>query len=230
MDYAMIYNYYSDYYLIMEEIFEYGIDIDKDIDKVLCDINTRNPVRLKDYTPDVLVKNGIKNLPIYENPAHIRKNILTKQEALKLGLKISNRDNYHGLGKELYIKAINSLDNPRTIFINNNSNNYLIITMIKDKQNNNIVIPAETEATTNINNKKIDINRIKTVYGFDNSRGYDLNDYIKKNLNENKFKRIYEQKKERGTGFSTAASSLINMNIPQVNINVNRDISNNSNM
>ena len=89
---------------------------------------------------------------------------------------------------------------------------------------------VEIETTTNLNNMKISINRIKSVYGFDNSRGYDLNDYIKKNLNEHKFKKINGQKKEQGTGFSTAASSLININISQFGSNVNCDISNNGNM
>ena len=54
-----------------------------DIDNVLNNIFERNPVRLKDYTPRVLVEHGIKNLPMYENPSHIRKNILTKKGSRK---------------------------------------------------------------------------------------------------------------------------------------------------
>ncbi len=190
-----------------------------DIDKVLNDINERNPVRLRDYTPTILVNNGIKDLPMYENPAHIRKNILTKNEAQQLGLKISSRDHYHGLGKDIYAKTIDSLDNPRVIFKRNNSNDYIILTTIKDSNNNNIIVPVEIETTTNVNNIKIDTNRIKTVYGYDISRP-DLNDYIKYNLNNNEFTKIYEQKKERGTGISTVASSFTN-NVSQDNNKVN---------
>lgn len=40
---------------------------------------------------------------MYENPSHIRKNILTEQEAKQLGLSIGTRDHYHGLGKDIYI-------------------------------------------------------------------------------------------------------------------------------
>lgn len=228
MEYVI--NYFPYYLTIMEEIVPYGrINLENDIDKVLCYINVREPVRLKNYTPDILVKNGVKNLPMYENPAHVRKNILTIQEARKLGLKINKRDNYHGLGKHLYLRAIDSLDNPRAIFKSKIYNNqFLILTMIKDDNNNNIIIPIEVETTTTLNKIKTDINRVKSVYGFDNSRGYNLNDYIKKNLSESKIKKIYE-KKEQGTGFSTAASSLIDTNISRFYNNVKCDISDNSN-
>ena len=47
--------------------------------------------------------------------------------------------------------------------------------------------------------------------------GYDLNDYIK--YNNNNFIKIYEQKKERGAGSSSAASSS-KTNITQKNINI----------
>ena len=70
-------------------------NISKDIDNVLNNINERTPVKLRDYTPQVLVKNGIKNLPMYENPSHIRKNILTIKEAQNLGLIVNPKDHYH---------------------------------------------------------------------------------------------------------------------------------------
>ena len=63
------------------------------------------------------------------------------------------------------------------------------------------------------------------MYGFDDLRGYDLNDYIKYNIVNNKFKKIYEQKKEQGTGFSSVASSLTSNNIPQFSSNAKCDIS-----
>ena len=64
---------------------------------------------------------------------------------------------------------------------NNNNNN-----------NNNIIVPIEIETTTNVNNIKIDTNRVKTVYGYD-IKNPNLNDYIKHNLNNNEFIKIYEQ-------------------------------------
>ena len=169
-----------------------NLNLSKRIDNVLKNINERNPVRLRDYTPQVLVENGVKDLPMYENPSHIRKNILTKEEAQKLGLATSIRNHYHGLGKELYIKIINSLDSPRVIFKNKNNKDYLILTTVKDKNNNNIIVPIELETVTDINKLRIYTNRIKSVYGKTN-----LNNYIKKNINQNEFVKIYEQKKNK---------------------------------
>lgn len=194
-------------------------NLSNNIDKVLNNIQERNPVKLRDFTPKVLVENGIKDLPMYENPSHIRKNILTKEEASKLGLSINSRDHYHGLGKDIYIKAIDSLDEPRAIFKNKNANECLILTVVKDKNNNNIIVPIQIETSTNVNNVKIDVNRVKTVYGYEKQNGIDLNDYIKNNIKNSKFEKIYEQKKEKGTGFSTAAIS--NNSIPTLDNNVN---------
>lgn len=211
----------EDYVAIDEAITKKHIskNIHKDIDKVLTDINERAPVRLRDYTPAVMVDNGVRNLPMYENPGHIRKNILSKQEAIDLGLKINERDNYHGLGKDLYIKVIDSLDDPRAIFKNKNSGDHIVLTMIKDSDGNNIIVPIEIETTTNINKIKIDTNRIKTVYGYDIKKP-NLNEYIKHNIKNNVFEKIYE-KKERGTGNSTVASSFNNSIITQNKENVN---------
>ena len=81
--------------------------------------------------------------------------------------------------KEYMPSAFDNLDNPRAIFKNVTNSDYLIITIIKDNNHNNIVVPLEAETITNSNNRKIETNRIKSVYGFDNLRGYDLNDYVK---------------------------------------------------
>lgn len=171
-----------------------NLNLSKRIDNVLKNINERNPVRLRDYTPQVLVENGVKDLPMYENPSHIRKNILTKEEAQKLGLATSIRNHYHGLGKELYIKIINSLDSLRVIFKNKNNKDYLILTTVKDNNNSNIIVPIEIETITKINIFNIDINRIKTVYGYDR-KNPDLNKYIKNNIKLGRFTKIYEQKR-----------------------------------
>ena len=92
----------------------------------------------------------------------------------------------------LYIKVINSLDNPRVIFKNKTNKDYLILTTLKDKNNNNIIVPIELETVTDINKLRIYTNRIKSVYGKTN-----LNNYIKKNINQNEFVKIYEQKKNK---------------------------------
>lgn len=169
------------------------------IEEVLNDVTVRTPIKLRDYTPSILVDRGVKNLPMYENPSHIRKNILTENEAKKLGLSIRKNDHYHGLGKNLYIKSIDSLDKPRVIFKNKNTGDYLILTTIKDKNGNNVIVPIKIETTTFINNVDIDTNRIKSVYGFENIK-YSLNKYIKHNIRKSVFEKVYEQKKKSSTG------------------------------
>lgn len=193
------------------------------IDNVLNNINERNPVRLRDYTPDILVQNGIKDLPMYENPSHIRKNILTVKEAQSLGLSVMPGDHYHGLGKELFLRVIDSLDNPRVIFKNKNNNDFLILTVLKDNQGDNIVVPIEVETTTYANNMNIDTNRIKSIYGYNNNRK-SLNEYIKHNMNNNIFEKIYEQKKKSSTSNISQSTSVAN-NIPQSTQNVNSSTS-----
>ena len=91
---------------------------------------------------------------MYENPSHIRKNILTSREAQSLELSVMPGDHYHGLGKELFLRVIDSLDNPRVIFKNKNNNDFLILTVLKDNQGDNIVVPIEVETTTYANNMK----------------------------------------------------------------------------
>lgn len=206
-----------------ETKYHISSNLRENIDIVLNNINERNPVRLRDYTPSILVKNGIKDLPMYENASHIRKNIFTEAEAIQKGLSVGKRDHYHGLGKEIYIKAIDSLDNPRVIFKNNKNNEYLILTVVKDNKGNNIVVPIEIETTTNLNKVKLDINRVKTVYGYEKINNIDLNDYIKHNIKNSKMTKIYEQKKEQGTGFSTVANSFLNNIIPQTQQNINNE-------
>jgi hypothetical protein len=192
--------------------------INRDIDNILNNINERNPVKLRDYTPSVLVQNGIKDLPMYENPSHIRKNILSEWEARQLGLAINRNDHYHGLGKDLYLKAIDSLDNPRVIFKRNNSNNYLILTTLKDNKGNNIIVPIEVETTTSVNNVTIDINRLKSIYGYDRINP-NLNKYNKDNIKNSEFTKIYEQKKKPSTGKIPQSTSTGN-NVPHANANV----------
>ena len=200
--------------------FHISENLSKNIDNVLADINERNPVKLRDYTPDILVKIGIKDLPMYANPSHIRKNILTEEEAKKIGLSVSSKDHYHGLGKETYIEAIDSLDNPRVVFKNKNNKDYLILTIVKDKNNNNIIVPIEIETDTTVNRLSIDINRIKSVYGY-NRVDPDLNQYIKYNIKNNSLTKIYEQKKQ-STNITSQSAFSVN-NISDSNQNVKSD-------
>ena len=114
------------------------------------------------------------------------------------------------MGKETYIEAIDSLDNPRVVFKNKNNKDYLILTIVKDKNNNNIIVPIEIETDTTVNRLSIDMNRIKSVYGY-NRVDPDLNQYIKYNKKNNSLTKIYEQKKQSTNITSQSAFSVNNI-------------------
>lgn len=181
-------------------------DLNCRIDEILNNIYERKPVLLREHTPQILINLGVKDLPMYENPSHIRKNILTRNEAKKIGLKIRYNDHYHGLGKDIFLKVLDSLDSPRVIFKCKNKNDYIILTNIKDLNKDNIIVPIEINSKTRMDNLSLTINRIKTIYGYDKNIK-DLNLYIKSNIKNNNFSKIYEQKKEQGVRFTNTASS-----------------------
>ena len=193
--------------------------IKKDIDDVLNNIDIRKPVVLLNETPNILKNLAISNLPIYENPSHVRKNILSVDDAKKLGLSISNRDHFHGLGIYTYLSALDSIDSSNAIYKYCNCNELFIITDNYDEYGNIIVIPFVYDTNTYVNNKLLNINRIKSIYGYDNSN-IRLYDYINYKISNDELILLYT-KKEQGTGTSTAASSFYKDNITKSLYNVN---------
>ena len=56
-----------------------------------------------------------------------------------------------------------------------------------------MLVPIEIETGTNVNKIKIEINRIKSVYGY-NIKKPNLNSFTKYNIKNGIFKKIYEKK------------------------------------
>lgn len=194
-------------------------DLSNKIDEVLNNKNYRQPILLRDSTPDVLVELGIKDLPMYENPSHIRNNILTETEAKNAGV-FRNGDNYHGLGKDVYMDAINALDVPRAVFKKNNgSNDFLVLTAVKDSNGNTVIVPIEIETSTVANYMKIDTNRVKSVFGYDSDFGRTLDKYIKDNLKSDTFTKI-----ELGKRLTDIASSNGSVSQNGSNVNANNPV------
>lgn len=98
----------------------------------------------------------------------------------------------------------------------------MILTIVKDKIGNNIVVPIEIETKTDINKISMEINRIKSVYGYDRKKP-DLNKYIKDNLNSKTMIKIYEQKKQSTN--ITSQSTFDTKSISHFNTNVKQDLS-----
>lgn len=92
-------------------------------------------VKVEKPNPQILVKNGVEDLPMLITQKHIKSTIYSELDAKQLGLKIKNI-NYHGLGKDMLMKAIDNLDNPQAIY-KTNKNNYLLVTEFKNSEGKN---------------------------------------------------------------------------------------------
>ena len=198
-----------------EWIDQTSVNVSDDIDDVLSNPNRKQPVKLRDNTPEALVGLGIKDLPMYENPSHVRNNILTESEAKNAGV-FRNGDNYHGLGKDVFMEAIDGLDVPRAVFKRNDgSNDFLILTSAKDGNGNTVIVPVQIQTTTNANYMDIDTNRVKTVFGYDDKAG--LNQYIKNNIKKGEFTKI--DPGEAVIAASAGSNESVSQNGSKVNAN-----------
>ena len=160
-------------------------NLSRDIGRVLNgNYKPSQLIKARNFTPEFLVKAGMPNLPMYITQRHILSTILTKAEVIKKGMKVNKKANYHGLGKETFLKAIDSMDNPLAVYrwqdveeSRYNSDNFIIISDVKDNNGNNIIIPVRI-GKTNKNNQAliIDYNVITSLYGKNK-----LNNYLNKN-------------------------------------------------
>lgn len=155
-----------------------------EIDAVLNgSMNPNSQVRARDFTPSILVENGVKNLPMLITQKHIKSIVYTEEDAKRLGLDMSSKNHYHGLGKALLIKAIDNMDNPAAIY-RKDADHYIIITELRDSNGNDIVIPIKIDGKGTYNNVYIDENQILSVYGRKNLDSY---------LSKNQFECIYKK-------------------------------------
>lgn len=182
--------------------------------------NPNQFAKLKDNTIKSLVNYGVEDLPMLSRRGHVRENILTEEQAKKLGYSVKNK-HFHGLGVKTYLEIINSLDNPIAVYHYTNKgkyneNNFIVLTPI-EIDGKKAIVPIEINNNPGqYNNVEIDYNNIKTVYFKDN------NNYNDNLLNEDKIKEIF-------TGSNSQQTSLSTNNIPLTETNVN-DISTNSNI
>ena len=149
-------------------------------------LKSNTQVKVRDDTPNILVRLGIPNLPMLITQNHIKSIIYSIEEAKELG--IYKKDiNYHGLGKYKFIKAIIELNNPESVY-KIDKENYLIITKLKDKYNKRIVIPIKVNGKGRYNDIFINENQIKSVYGRRSLLNY---------LKNNNFIEIYKKRRIR---------------------------------
>ena len=169
-------------------------DAPAEIHKAVTDKNYGGDIRLTDTTPSVMLgRRGVDNLPMLMKASHIRENILTKQEAAKLGLDTGKGINYHGLGEEVFKKVIDSLDDisvgyrgtPKANDPSRRENSFLLISTVKDNDGNTIVVPVYINEMGSYNRVLIRTNKIASVYGKSS-----LSEYIKREVANGNLVRI----------------------------------------
>lgn len=186
----------------------------EEIDKTLNDEMKRgSQVKARDYTPEILVNNGVKDLPMLITQKHVKSIVYTTEEANRLGL--SSESNYHGLGKDLLVKSIDNMDNPLEIY-KKSDNQYIIVTELTDSEGHKIIVPVKIDGKGSYNDVYIDENHIQSVYGKRNLESY---------LERNSFEQIYNKK---GTTLnegsrSSDISSSMDINIPYKATTVNEE-------
>ena len=175
-----------------------------------ADTNGTQFVKLKDNTIKQLVDYGVKDLPMLERVGHVRENILTEDEAKKLGYSTKNK-HYHGLGVKTYLEIIDSMDKPIAIYQYTDkgkysSDNFIVVTPVEINGKKSIV-PVEINNKGQYNQIEIDFNKIKSTYL------ETKENYLQDMVNKGKIKEIFTQS-------SAEQTSLDADNIPQNTENV----------
>ncbi|MGN0451989.1 MAG: hypothetical protein ACI4FN_07765 [Acutalibacteraceae bacterium] len=180
------------------------VGAEADVERALNDKNYTEDVFLTESSPSIITsQKGARNLPMLMKASHIRENIFTEQEAKQSGLKVNSNINYHGLGKDLFLKVIDGLDDVKLAYRGTKNasnpsrreNYFLLISQYKDANGNIINIPVFIDEKGQYNRVFIDTNKIATVFG-----RTDINDYINREVANKNLVRIKNK--------STQASEL----------------------
>jgi len=162
-----------------------------EVEQAISNKNYDKEIKLTDSSPAILIsQKGVKNLPMMMVASHVRENILTEEEAKALGLTVNIHKHYHGLGKTLFLKVIDGLDNVTEAYrgtknaedTSRRENYFLLISQYKDSDGNTINVPVYINEKGRYNKIFIDTNKIATVFGRNELRNYIKNQIANGNL------------------------------------------------
>lgn len=210
------------------------IGLKEEIEKILPDKSYSNEIILTDSTPTILTtQKGVENLKMAMKVSHLRENILTENEANKFGFKVGKNINYHGLGVDLFVDIINTLDDVDEAYRGKRNaqnsergeNYFLLISKKQDYAGNTINIPVYINEHSRYNEVFIETNKVATVFG-----RKQLRDYIRREVANGNLVRI----KNRGNNSSESTSPIkadyvsstsITNSLSQISENVNNKFS-----
>ena len=191
---------------------------ESEIDKVLNnEMDKSSQVKARDFTPEILVNNGVRDLPMLITQNHVKSTIYTESEAKALGLPTGKNINYHGLGKELLVQSIDNMDDPSEIY-KKDDDHYLIVTEMKNSAGETVIIPVKIDGKGTYNDVYIDENQIQSAYGKKNLQSY---------LDRNNFELIYKKSTalNEGVRYSNIGDALSNITVAQDGEKVNGQFS-----
>lgn len=205
-----------------------------DVERALSDTKYRDDVYLTESSPSIIAsQKGVRNLPMLMKASHIRENVFTEEEAKILGLKVDEHTHYHGLGKDLFLKIIDGLDNVNLAYRGTKNANdpsrrenyFLLISQYKDAKGNIVNVPVYIDEKGQYNRVFIDTNKIATVFGRDNFFAYIQKEIKKGNLVriKNRSTQASERTALIAGGYSKNAPN--DPNVPQSTEGVNTSIS-----
>ena len=202
-----------------------SINAEADIERALNDKNYTEDIKLTDSSPSIIAsQKGVNNYSMLMKASHIRENIFTREEAERNELNISKYINYHGLGKELFLKIIDGLDSVERAHRgtknaenpNRRENYFLLISQYKDDNGDTVNVPVYINEVGQYNRVFISTNKIATVFGRSN-----FEDYIRKELEngnlvkiKNRSNQVSEQTAPIAAGYdeNTSIDSISNSN------------------
>ncbi len=182
-----------------------------DIDKALTNMHYTEDVYLTESSPAIMIsQKGVRNLPMLMKASHIRENVFTEQEAKKLGLTVGEHTHYHGLGKPLFLRVIDELEDVTLAYRGTKNasdpsrreNYFVLVSQHKDEAGNVINVPVYIDKKGQYNRVFMDTNKIATVFGRD-----DFFDYINREVKKGNLVRIKNRSTQASELKATHASS-----------------------
>ncbi len=138
-------------------------------------------------TTKALKELGWGGLPMLITNQHVYSIIKTEAEAKEEG-QYNKRRNYHGLGKELFIKAKKHIDSPVMIIKSNQdiqNADVVLVTSLRDQNGNVVIAAVKPEGIGRIKGNLTSANVVLSMYGKDS-----IQNYVKTAYQENRILKI----------------------------------------
>jgi predicted RNA methylase len=125
-------------------------------------------------TPRIYEELGFQRLPMAMTTTHLFQTLHTSSEW-------HTDKNYHDLGEDILRQIPEQLKNPLFVLQSAVKETDIVsVIALKDKDNNQIIVPVAYSQKGNINGAEIEINLVKSIYGKENFQSW-LNEAVKDN-------------------------------------------------